>query len=104
MTARFQVEQTFVIANRGFVIAGQVAAGRIRSGDHVVVPTGGSEQRYEIRGVEGGHRTNADGSVYGFTGLVLPMLPAAEVAALREALSSGQQLLVENSNLTPNER
>jgi len=41
MAARFRVEDTFEIASRGiFVAHGEILAGTVRSGQHVVTPPG----------------------------------------------------------------
>ena len=97
MGATFLVEETFVITGRGLVIAGQIADGTVRVGDRVALPEGSDRTRFEtLTGVEAGHGPNGSGGIRGYVGLVLGELAPAEIADLRDRLTPGTRLRVQD--------
>ncbi|MFL5600908.1 MAG: hypothetical protein ACJ78I_10980 [Gemmatimonadaceae bacterium] len=94
MPGTFRVESTFTITGRGFVIAGDVAAGNVRIGGWVAIPDGADATRLvRVTDVSMGRRANG---VSDFVGLLLGELRPEEVTALRERLTTGLDLRVED--------
>ena len=96
MGALFSIDGMFTLTGRGLVLAGQIAEGVIRVGDHVRLPVDG-DRLVRVTAVEMGHLRTLDGSPGGFVGLVLGELPAGEIPGVRAALSPGQVLQIDGA-------
>ena len=97
MGASFRLEGTATITGRGLVLTGQIAEGRFRIGDIVLLPIGATIRRERITGIELGDKRAPDGTMAGFVGLLVGDVPSADIPGLRAALDVGQLLLIENA-------
>ena len=81
MAGTFRVESIFTITGRGFVIAGDIAAGSVRVGGWVAIPDGaGATRLVRVTDLSMGRRGNGAPD---FVGLLLGELRPEEVNALR---------------------
>ena len=93
MAGTFRVESTFTITGRGFVIAGDIAAGNVRVGGWVTLPDGGGTRLVRVTDVSMGRRGSGAPD---FVGLLLGELRPEEATALRERLTAGLELTVDD--------